>query len=305
MLTKSIAVFFIIGGCIKMLSLYEENVQEIPAPEEDPVENTDTIIAVENIDKTIEVESISFWDLNWRSLTEGEKNVLEAFAISLLFLVLNGLVMLLLFRRYRHRKEEKEKERKDLEFIIERCEHFVQGMRASIEVMKEGHEERWAEFRNEMEAVNSKKWNVEILFTEFKNLMDVVKKKIKEENHGTLQNFTDRIENNMKAKNDRLAELAKAMKEIGINVARCLIPKTEVTVLPARKESPVEMRAISIPCTAPSKAMISEEQRLKKNRRISKIPVRVGSTLFATLGRFTDYVAVKRKISTCLETCED
>lgn len=285
--------------------LYKELIQTIPATDEAPVENIETIIAMEDIEKTIEVESMSFWDLHWMSLTEGEKNFWQAFAISSIFLVLNALVMLQLLRRYWHRKEEREQERKDLEIIIERCERFVQGMRVSMELMKEEQEKRWAEFRNEIEEVKRKKGNVEKLFTEFQNLMDIVKQKIREDNPGTLQNLTDRMENNMKAKNERLAELARVMKEIGINIGRCLTPKVDLAVSPAHTESPVEIRANSISYSAARKAVATEEQRLKRNLRISRIPIRVGSTVYDTLGRFTDYVAAHHKLRTSWRKVND
>jgi hypothetical protein len=305
MLTSRIVVFFIIGGCIKLLFLYKEFIQKIPATNEVPVENIETTIAVEDYEKAIEIESMSFWELHWMSLTEGERNFWQMFAISSIFLVLNALVMLQLLRRFLNRKEEREQEKKDLEIIIERCERFVQGMRVSMELMKEEQEKRWTEFRNEIEEVKRKKGNVEILFTEFQNLMDVVKQKMREENSGTLQNFTDRMENNMRAKNERLAELAKVMKEIGLNVGRCLMPKVELAVSPTHTESPVEMTTNSISYIEARKVVATEKRRQKRNLRISKIPIRVDQSVYSTLGRLTEYVAAQSKLGPSWSSVND
>jgi uncharacterized membrane protein len=271
MLIRTFTTVFTIVGCVTMLSLYKEFYQWNPETVEDPVENIDTIVAVEDIDKTIEVKSMS---LQWRSLIDGEKNFWQVLAISLLFLVLNALVMLQLLRRYWHRKDDIEQERKEKEIIKERFERLAQELRVTKELMEEAQEKDCTEIWNGTQSVKKEIRKEEAFLTDFQSVMGVVKMtNFGDGNRGTLQNLSDALEKNSMEGNESLDEIENVIKEMRIDMEKCSqMPNDQIGVSPEPKEE--EMITDMISYTAASKAVASEEPRRKRNLRVSKIPIR-------------------------------
>lgn len=256
-----------------MLSLYKELFQWNPKTIEDPVENIDTIVTVEDIDKPIEVKSVS---LHWRSVIEGERNFWQVLAISLLFLVLNALVMIQLFRRYWHRKDDIEQERKEREIIKERFERLAQELRVTKELMEEAQEKDCTEIWNGTQSVKKEIRKEDAFLTDFQGVMGVVKMtNFGDGNHGTLQNLSEALEKNSVEGNESIDEIENVIKEMRIDMEKCSqMPNDQISVSPEPQECPVELLTNTISYTAVSKAVTSEEPRRKRNQRISKIPVR-------------------------------
>jgi hypothetical protein len=291
MLRRAFSVIFAVGGCITMLSLYKELFHRNSETVEDPVENIPTIIVVEDINKTIEVESTSFWDFYWSSLTEGQKNFWKVFAVSLIFFVLNALVMQQLFRRYWHRKEEGEHERKK----TDRCERLAQELRDAHELLEEVQEKDRTEIWNGTQSIKRQNRKEELFLTDFQSVMEIAKTT----NFGDggsceLQNLTYTLEKNSLVGNECFDEIENVIREMRADIEKSIqMPREQIVVSPEPKESPVKVTRNSISCTVASKAVASEEQGFKKNPRISKIPVRVLSPV-----RLTDYVSAQRQLTT-------
>jgi hypothetical protein len=255
-----IALLSIVGTCLTILCLYEA-FEWITVTEEPQVED---------IDKTVEVESVSSSELFWRSLTGGENNYGHIFAILLSFTFFTLPVVVKLFRPLWYRNDDRKQEQKEREIIKEWRKSFAQEIRVTKELMQTVQDRHLSEFRNEMESVKKEIRKNEALYSDFQNLIDVTKTLKFGEDRSALQNA--------RAGNERLSEIERVMKEMRIDVDKLFsMLKEHMFITPAPTKSSVKMRTTTISYTAASKAATEEKRVAKKNMHVSKIPVRIAS----------------------------
>jgi hypothetical protein len=275
-----IALLSIVGTFLTILCLYEA-FEWITATDE---------AQVEDIYETVEIESVSSWELFWRSLTGGENNYGQIFAIFVSFIFLILSVVLKFVLPCWHRDDDRKQEQKEREIIKEWRKSFAQEIRVTKELMQAVQDRHLSEFRNEMESVKKEIRKNEALFSDFQNLIDITKTtKFGDEYRGTLQN--------MRAGNERLSEIERDMKVMRIDVNKLFSMLEQHTIInPAPSKSSVKMRTTTISYTAASKAATEEKQLVKKNMRVSKIPIRISSNLLPASRKRNDSIYPRHKL---------
>jgi hypothetical protein len=151
-------------------------------------------------------ESASPWEMRWWTSTEGEMDFWQLFALSLSFIVLASLLVLQLLSRYWHKEDEREQERTQTEVISQQMEGFVQPIRVTMAVMQEAQDK----FQKKIELVEKQMREKDIFFTDFENMVDVVKRiEARDDRCAKLENQVDLIGRQMDVVIERLAKMGK------------------------------------------------------------------------------------------------
>jgi hypothetical protein len=140
-------------------------------PDTEPIKAFEDV-PIEALNTTKRMESMTFLELRWRSLTEDKQNFWQASGV---FIVLISSVIPLLLRKCWHRKDGTKDKMKQLQTILELDGNLAQQLGAAM--VQDGHRDQ---FQDEMESLKEPFKATERLYAQFQNAIDL-SKMIKEE----------------------------------------------------------------------------------------------------------------------------